>query len=125
MPRCTTAYASKFNRTRPVECAFPRGEVFTLAADFNGAFASGVTVTAATWRVMNNGSVILGTAAITGRKATIGVTMGWGAGSVVKCLVTGSDGTKFSQLFAIECLPAPFFQGETVPAAGDYSVTVP
>jgi hypothetical protein len=122
MPRNVEAKVSRFQRTRIHGARFTRGDVFTLSADFNGAFAAGVTLSSIVWRVTNPQAVILGAAAISGRSATVHATAGIGC-SAAKCIATGSDGAVFTQLFHITAQDAPYFDGETVPAAGATSAT--
>lgn len=122
MPRNTTAQVSRFQRTRIHGARYVRGDVFTLSANFNGAFAAGVTLASIVWRVSNPNAVILDDADIDGRTATVAATAGVGC-TTAKCTATGSDGAVFNQLFHITVLDAPYFDGETVPAAGPASAT--
>jgi len=122
-PRISTAYVSKYQRTRIHGGSFLRGDQLTLTANLNGALDSGVTITAVTWRVTQPMSIILGTPDFNNRTATVGITAGWGQGSGVKCVITASDGSVWNQLWAIRVYDAPWFQGETAPTQGAYSVS--
>lgn len=123
MPRILTAYASRFQRARVWQGEFVRGEKFTLTANFNAVLAAGETIAAVTWYCMNTGSVIFGTVTKGARTTSVVCTMGWGGGSAVKCEVTSSGGSVATQVFGIGVASGPYFQGETVPAQGQSSVT--
>jgi len=122
MPRSVTAKVSAYQRSRTWRAEFVRGEVFSLSADFTGVLGS-ATITASNWKVNETGSVILGTATDTTKVASVGCTAGYGSGGLVKCQATASDGKVYIQVFAVSILTGPTYSGETMPAAGNASVS--
>lgn len=122
MPRVTTAYVSRFQRTRVHRSRVTRGDVFTLTADVNGALDPEASVASVVWRVDNPAAVILGSAAKDDRAVSVECTAGYGFAQV-KAEVTASDGDVVTQLFEIGVQDAPTFQGESSPAAGAYTAS--
>lgn len=122
MPRVTTAYISRFQRSRVHRSRHVRGDAFTLTADANGALESGATVASVVFRVDNPGAVIFGSASIDDRSASVECTAGVGFAQV-KAEITSSDGDVVTQLFEISVQDAPYFAGESAPTAGATSAS--
>ena len=122
MTRATTAYVSKHFRSRIWQGQFVRGEEFSLSANFNGCLGD-ATIASVIWRVNENQSVILGSAAIDGNTVSVQCTAGVGWGGMVKCQVTASDGKVWNQLFAVGVCDQPWFDGEAWPTAGALSAS--
>lgn len=123
MPRITTAFVSKYQRTRVHRSEFSRSEKFSLVANLAGCLASAATISTAVWQVTETSSIILGAGSKTATTCTVSVTAGIGYGGVVKLTVTASDGAIFVQLYDITVLDSPWYSGDVAAAAGSASVT--
>lgn len=123
MPRVFTAYVSRFQRTRVHRARYIRGEAFTLAVNCNASLAPGAEIASIDWQVQNPNVAILGTASKTARSGTVECTTGTGGGTVVKATITADDGAVLTQLFEIGVSGQPWFNGDTTPAAGPYTVS--
>jgi len=122
-PRAITAVVSRFQRTRVWRGQFVRGESFQLGINLNGALADGATIDTIIFRVLNPNSIILGAATLDDRTASVTCTAGVACGSIVKVQATASDGAVFNQMYWIQVEDLPYFQNETPPTIGPYSVS--
>jgi hypothetical protein len=122
-PRIINAQVSNSQRGRVHSSRFVRGENFALAANLNGALASGATVSSVIWRTNNPNSIIFGSGTRNTRDVSVLVTAGIGGGGIVKMQATASDGRVFNQVYRVGIQAEPWFQSETAPAAGVYSVS--
>ena len=120
MPRNNTAIASAYG-SRTALCQKSRGDVWTLQANFN-ALLTGATISSAIWRTTNANSVIFGTASKSGGTVSVVATAGVGNCNV-KCIATLSDARKVTQSWTVLVQSAPWYDGETTPAAGATSAT--
>ena len=124
--RVTRACVSAYNRARVHVARGVRGERRCLVADLNGALSPGRTIVSAVWRTNDNTTAILANAGIAsdGRSTLVNLTLGWGGESIVKAEVTLDNGEVYNQLFRVDVRGAPYFEGETFPAAGPTSLSV-
>lgn len=123
MSRTTTAYASDYQRTRQQRVTLPRGEVRTLAADFNGVLASEETIASATWRLSHAGVLSSAAIAADGKSTSVTVEAAASQGEVKVSVVT-SDGRTLPLLFRLEVQNRPWFNGESTIASGPQTLTV-
>lgn len=123
MPRAITAQVSAYQRDRVHRSNFVRGDKFTLTANLKNILASGATISSVVWRVTNPQAIIMASPAISGATVTVSCTAGTGGGATVKAIATASNGAVITQLFNIRVTSSPWFQGETAPAQGAYSVS--
>jgi hypothetical protein len=122
-PRLINAQVSRYQRTRVHRGRFVRGEKFSLAANLNAALADGATVSSVIWRTDNPNSVIFGAGTKNSRDVSVLVTAGIGCGATVKMQATASDGKIINQMYVIGVDDLPWYQNETAPAMGAYSVS--
>lgn len=120
--RCRTAYVSRFQRTRIHRSSCVRGDAFALEVNANGALADNAEIDSIVFRIDNPSALILGAVTKGARTASVAVVAGAGCARV-KAEITADDGAVFTQLFHVGVQSAPYFQGETAPAAGPASVS--
>jgi hypothetical protein len=118
MSRATIAYVSAYQRSRIHQSRLYRYEQRTLAANFAGALSDDVTVKCVDWFCMDPGIAVMSDAVCTDTTGSVTVIASEAGRARLKCQAELTDGSYLTQLFVLDSLPAPYFPGETNPAAG-------
>ena len=124
MSRASRIFASASQRDRVHEVVIYTPERRTLAANFRAMIPAGVTITRAQWDMDLPGYVTMQTGTVVGPEARVIITAGLECGGTgIRCGVTLSDGSVFSQAFYVRVLASPLY-GDGPIAGGPSRIVV-
>lgn len=121
--RASRAYVSAYDRGRVVSVRLYPQETRQLVSDFNGALEAGRTISQAVWDMYILGYASMTSGAIDDRQTSVLLTASYRGQVALRCQVTLDNGEVMNQLFAIEVLDGPIWDGDP-PASGPSRITV-